>query len=411
MRYISCAILMAAVGGCGSESQVTQPPGSTALLASGPKYEIHKLSSPDGTQSRGMAINSLGWVAGWSDQVDGIRRAILWRDGSFTRLGSLGGPGTSSTLPWPGLNDDGLVVGISQTKHKDPLGEDWSCEFGSFLPNDTDRICRGFVWENGEMRELTPLGGHHSFAAGVNNLGQVVGWAETPVRDPTCDVTTNQKLQFRGAVWDAKARENGRIKPRELRPFADDSTSAATAINDNGYAVGISGDCDQAVGRRSAKHAVLWDKDGNVSEIPNLGGTTWHTPMAINEQGDVVGFGNPPGGNPDDFNGHAFLWINGSAEAKNLGKLEGNTNSQALGINSAGRVVGLSNGGTAATRGFLYEDGVMFDLNLLIDNLGPDDVVIAAHDINEAGQITGRVLDGASSEIVPFIATPIADTP
>jgi hypothetical protein len=37
--------------------------------------------------------------------------------------------------------------------------------------------------------------------------------------------------------------------------------------------------------------------------------------------------------------------------------------------------------------------------------------VIAAHDINEAGQITGRVLDGASSEIVPFIATPIADTP
>jgi probable HAF family extracellular repeat protein len=378
------------------------------LLQSGPKYELTKLPSPDGIQDRGMAINSQGWVAGWADQGGGIRRAILWRNGSFERLGSLGGDGTSSTLAWPGFNDAGLVAGLSQTKHKDPLGEDWSCEFGGFLPNDTDRICRGFAWMNGQMRDLTPFnGGHHSFAAGVNNRGQIVGWAETGKRDPTCDPTTNQKLGFVAAVWEPMNKDTGRIKPRELRPFGDDAASAATDINDNGYAVGISGECDQAVGRRSALNAVIWDPDGNPSKIPDLGGDMWHTPMAINDQGDVVGFGNATPG--DAFNGQPFLWINGSAEATPLPKLEGNTNGQALGINSRGQVVGVSNGG-APTRGFLYEDGVMYDFNLLIENRGPGDNVIATHDINEAGQITGRVLDGASNKVRAFIATPV-ETP
>jgi uncharacterized membrane protein len=32
------------------------------------------------------------------------------------------------------------------------------------------------------------------------------------------------------------------------------------------YAIGISGECDQAVGRRTAKHAVLWE-DGKAVEI------------------------------------------------------------------------------------------------------------------------------------------------
>jgi hypothetical protein len=49
---------------------------------------------------------------------------------------------------------------------------------------------------------------------------------------------------------------------------------------------------------------------------------------------------------------------------------------------------------------------VLTDLNDLVD-IEPD-VLLSAQDINDAGQITGRVLDGATGEIVAFVATPIA---
>src|SRR5207249_5978376 len=49
------------------------------------------------------------------------------------------------------------------------------------------------------------LGGNNGFATGANNLGQVVGWAETGFHDPTCCCQSepgHQVLQFLPAVWD-----------------------------------------------------------------------------------------------------------------------------------------------------------------------------------------------------------------
>jgi probable HAF family extracellular repeat protein len=261
------------------------------------------------------------------------------------------------------------------------------------------------VWENGVTRELPTLGGNHSFGAGVNNRGLVVGWAETPVLDPTCSPTSTQVLQFRAVIWNPKNGSKGKIKARALRPFPGDSTSAATAINDRGQVVGISGDCDQAVGRFSARHAVRWDKNGKASEIPNLGGAAWHTPMDINDQGDVVGFSNPAGGaDPGAFAAQAFLWTDGAATATNLGTLGGDALSQAFAINSRGQIVGVSFGGSSGARAFLWEDGVLMNLNDLV-NIAPD-VLQSAQDINDAGQITGRVREAATGRILTFVATP-----
>jgi len=55
---------------------------------------------------------------------------------------------------------------------------------------------------------------------------------------------------------------------------------------------------------------VLWEGD-TVTDIGNLGGATWNTPMAINERGDVVGFASQPGDDPDnpqlgEITGRAF---------------------------------------------------------------------------------------------------------
>jgi probable HAF family extracellular repeat protein len=348
-----------------------------------------------------MAINKQGWVAGWSNQADGSRRAVLWRGSSITNLETLGGP--HSSVPWPGLNDNGMVVGISQTAEVDPLDEAWACELGGFIPATSNLVCRGFVYEHGVMRELPTLGGTHGFAAGVNNLGQIVGWAENTVHDNTC--VDDQVLQFRAVLWEPKKNT---IDKRELPPFAGDPTSAATAINNQGQAVGISGLCDQGVGRFSALHAVRWEPDGAITEIPNLGGVTWHTPMDINDQGDVVGFSNPPGpGDPEgDFISRAFLWTSGSAIAVDLGTLDDDIFSEAFAINGQGQIVGVSFGGSFGSRGFLYENGQLKKLNDVLGN-GNGDVFLSGQDINDKGQITGRVRDAATGQTMTFVATPI----
>jgi probable HAF family extracellular repeat protein len=398
MRHLaSAAALLIAAWGCGDESQTTASLGPEAKQIGATSYTVVKVtSSLGGTPSRGVAINNQGLVAGFSTLADGTRHAALWRNGAITDLGTLGGPGSS--VPWPGINNNGIVVGISLTNEVDLLDEDWSCEAGGFIPTTTNLVCRGFWWENGAIHELPTLGGTHGFATEVNSRGQIVGWAENLVHDPTC--VGVQVLQFRAVMWEPKKGAK-----QELPPLPGDSASAATAINDSGQAVGISGKCDQAVGRFSALHAVLWDH-GTPTEIPNLGGTTWHTPMDINERGDVVGFSNPPGpGDPEgDFIAHAFYWNKHSDEAVDIGVLEGDAFSEAFAINSRGQVVGVSFGGLNGSHAFLWQNGVLRDLNDLVD-IAPD-VLQSAQDINDAGQITGRVRDAATGQVLMFVATP-----
>src|SRR5262249_22250204 len=150
------------------------------------------------------------------------------------------------------------IVGISQTAAPEVLGESWSCS-AFFVPaTATGYVCRGFVSEFGRMRALPTLGGENSYAAGDNRLGQIAGWAETAVHDPTCEGPgagkSGQVLQFLPVIYGPSPE-----RVRTLPLIAGDSSGAATAINDREQAVGISGDCDQAVGRRTARHAVLWE--------------------------------------------------------------------------------------------------------------------------------------------------------
>src|SRR4029450_8048650 len=75
----------------------------------------------------------------------------------------------------------------------------------------------------------------------------------------------------------------------------------------NGQIVGISGICDQAVGRHTAKHAVLWE-NGTVTDIyQDAPAPWWSTRPAINHRGDVVGFAGDPAFVEGDIL-HAFLW-------------------------------------------------------------------------------------------------------
>jgi len=366
-----------------------------AGAAYGGQYHVTNLPSLGGTVSRANSVNDRGWVAGYSNLAGNqTRHAALWLGGSIFDLGTLGGP--NSSVAWPVKNNRGVITGISQTAAPDPLGESWSC--AAFFPGATatGHICLGFVWEGGAMRALPTLGGNNGFATGSNDRGQIAGWAENTVHDATC--VPPQVLQFRAVVWGP-----GRNQIRELPPLPGDTSGAATALNDRGQVVGISGTCDQAVGRFTAAHAVLWE-DGRVTDIGNLGGDSWNTPMAINERGDIVGFASQPGDDPDNPNLRAFLWTRGGG-IQNLGTLPGDVYSEAHGINERRQVVGISCDATGACRAFLWQNGVMQDLNALVAP-GYPGVLTNGQDINDLGVITGRAFDPATGTNPAFVATP-----
>ncbi len=363
-----------------------------------PRYQAANLSSLGGTNSKGNSIDDLGVIAGYSNLAGNqTRHASLWFGNSQFDLSTLGGP--NSNVAWPVKNNIGLITGISQTDKPDPLGENWSC--AAFFPpaTATGPTCLGFAWRDNKMKPLPTLGGNNGFATGANDWGQIAGWAENTVHDSTC--VPPQVLQFRAVVWDAFGE-----RVRELPIPSADTSSAATAINDRGQVVGISGRCDQAVGRFTAIRALLWDR-GQPVDLGNLGRLSWNTPMAINQEGDVVGFAPIDDTDPDNPQLHAFLWTKGHP-MQDLGTLKDDLFSEALGINVRRQVVGLScqnADGSGVCRAFLWENGRMTDLNTLLQ-AGYADLLTQAQDINDFGVITGRALTPAG-ERPAFRAVPV----
>ncbi|MET0553201.1 MAG: hypothetical protein ABW221_09195 [Vicinamibacteria bacterium] len=359
------------------------------------RYTLERLDSLGGTSSIGASINDRGWVAGRSNLPGGLRHATLWRDGVPTDLGALGSPDKPSTVLWPVRNLRGIVSGLAYTDEPDPNGERWSCGF--FLTSPGTR-CLGFRWEDGEMTPLAPFaGGTHSFATGTNNLGFTVGWAENGVVDATCEAP--QRLRFRAAVWGP----GGQIV-RELKPLPGDTSTAATAINDRGQVVGISGICDQAAGRFSARHAVLWQPNGQVVDLGGFGGLAWNTASMINLRGDVVGFANASAADGGDQNFRPFLKRPGHA-IQQLPLLPGAANGSAQSLNEWRHIVGDSCDAAGVCRAVVWLNGAVHDLNALVDD--QEDRLTIAKDVDDLGRITGQGFDDEAGTFFAFVATPV----
>jgi uncharacterized membrane protein len=369
-----------------------------------PRYQVFNLGDPGGGNGAAAAsINNLGWIAGDAVQPGNLtEHAELWV-GAPVDLLTLGGP--NSAVAWPNKNNHGQIAGISETADMNPFNEAWSCALANF-PTLTNHICYGFIWEDGVMTALPPLpGGLDSYAAGINNKGQVAGWAENGVHDPTCNNTPpfNQVLQFEAVVWGPKLGEM-----TQLSPFGSDPDSAATAINDKGQIVGISGLCDIAAGNTSAEHAVLWpNRYAPPINLGNFdGGLAWNTPTAINNRGQVVGFGNQQGSLATDFNPIAFYWDPSGIQS--IPPIGDDSNNWAWGINRRGVVVGQSFGGAddPLGRAFIYEGGQLTDLNMLIQPNSSLHLQLA-NDINDEGEIVGFARDLNTGATVAFLAVPV----
>jgi probable HAF family extracellular repeat protein len=368
------------------------------------QYSVTDLPGLGGTSSGGNSINNQTWLAGYSRLTDNqSRHAALWRNGSVLDLGTLGGPNSSVT--WGVKDTQGVIVGISQTADPEPLGEFWSSAAFYGPPFNVGSINLGFVWENGAMRGLPNFpGGNNGFATGANNLRQVIGWAENDVHDPDC--VSPQVLQFRPAMWSLGPPD----EIHDLPLISGDTSGAATAINDNSQIVGISGICDQAVGRHTARHAVLWE-NGGVIDLGNLGAQWWNTPTAINQRGDIVGFAGDPAFVEGDIV-HAFMWTREEG-IRHLKPLQGRTpqhvDSEAYGINERRQVVGVScDANFIDCRAVIWNRGNKpTDLNELKGSYSAH--LESAKDINDNGEITGRAIDTNTGVRTAYLAAPASN--
>ena len=243
------------------------------------------------------------------------------------------------------------------------------------------------------MSALPTVGGNNGQASAINNRGQVVGFAETANADPTCPPTPS----ISAVLW-----TKGQAQPLPL--IGTDPDGFANGINDQGQAVGYSGTCIAAL------HAVMW-QNGTAFQLQDLGFPRSNIANAINNLGQSVGQVRRADGSARV----AALWQPDGTltildqHACNC-TLSGDPASFATGINNLSQVVGSTfDSRNNWNHGFIWQNGVMTDLNALIpgdSNLS----IISASNINERGQISGMatVVGGPhEGEIHAYLATPM----
>lgn len=212
----------------------------------------------------------------------------------------------------------------------------------------------GFSWTSaGGMVDVGDLGYSLSFSEGVNDSGQVAGYSE------------NTGAQPRAFLWTSAG---GMV---DLGKFSWAYDSYAYGINSTGQVVGFCGNTGGDV-----NHAFLWSSADGMVDLGTLGGTS-STAWAINDSGEVAGESTTDTG--DD---HAFVWSSANGMI-DLGTLGDGTGSVARAINASGQVAGYAYVDALQYHAFVYADNTMVDLGTLGGSQS------YSRGINDYGEVVG----------------------
>lgn len=326
---------------------------AAAALAGEPRYHLEILPTLAGQESAfPFAMNESGAIIG----VAGVDRYDPTVQ-PFQIAGATPAPlptQPDSSLNYPlGLNNTGLVVGTSWTQ--------------------------AYAWSGGSGGPLTPAPGYFAGAAfGANDAGMIVG---SQVNDlffielPCCWASTASEGQF-------------------LAGFSDTPIGAAFDINDAGRIVGVLSNGGSYV-------AVRWESSAAAPlEIGGLPDATLSELVAVNSIGDAAGRSSFA-----DFTQQAMLYDSAADDVIGLGYLPGGgAFSEARALNDARQVVGAANAGGVG-HAFLWQDGVMHDLNDLVESSsGPYLYVADARAIDNQGRIAVEVVVDAQPQPVHRVA-------
>ncbi|SRR5712692_521970 len=309
--------------------------------------EIEDLGSFGGNQNAAVRTNNNGQIVGWSlnsvpdpyspiDLVLGSSngtqtRAVLWQHGQMQDLGTLG---TGNDAIAGLINEHGQIAGISYTT-------------ATANPATGIPTLDPFFWENGKMVDIGSLGGAIGLTTAINNRGQVIGVSSVAANPGAClfngegDPNCHPFLWDRGKLIDLNTgtlggnpliaygiNDVGEVVGIGTFPNApsdaylwrkgvatdlghlSDCASFANAINSHSQVVGGTFSCQDGTHAR----AFLREKGSMIdlnSVIPANSPLQLVVAYGIDDRGEIVGEGVPPGVPPANYSsqGHAFLLI------------------------------------------------------------------------------------------------------
>jgi probable HAF family extracellular repeat protein len=339
--------------------------------------DLGALGSVNSNCSDASAVNDLGQIAGQSeiDEIDPLLGVKEMRAALFLGNRILNlGTLGGAESTAYGINNRGQVVGFALNTIPDPLSIVDSFIFGSSGGTQT----RAVLWQDGIIRDLGTLGGPDGFASFVNERGQIAGFSYL---NSTPNATTGLPT-VHPFLW-----EHGRM--RDLGSLggtlAGLGSISVGGLNDRGEVIGLStlqGDpgCGSPTG--CVADAFLWSRGKMIDlSTSTIGGSPIGT-FAINNAGEIVGAGAFPNA-PFD----AYVWRDGVAS--DLGHL-GDCGSLGFAINSKDQVVGgtFSCADFTHSTAFLWENGAIVDLNQQIPAPSSLHLVVAIA-INDRGEIAG----------------------
>jgi uncharacterized membrane protein len=336
-------------------------PGAEAYAQKAtPTYNVTDLGGLPGLtykQSEAMAINASGQIVGLSYTAGPsgtVQHPVVWAKDStgkyvITDLGTLGGHNGTAV----GINSQGEIVGTAQDATAGTYG---------FLIRPLT-VNGNKVW----YQDLN-LDGLNDLMA---NLGAV---APAGISDNTQIAAGVNLVQFDGA-----GNKVVTTLPRN---------GTGNAINSNGQ---VAGSVDDAI---APLQPAIWQVDaaGNalgMITLSPLPGNTYGGASCIDALGRAAGASSYVSG--DLAFPRATLWQSGTTPT-DLGSLGNNRSTgEALGINTVNGallVVGSVDIFNHGERAFVWNNGVLTDLNTLISASGV--TLSEANAINAEGQIVGR---------------------
>jgi probable HAF family extracellular repeat protein len=291
--------------------------------------------------SSAFAVNNRGQVVGSALDTATLpelnMRAFLWQNGVMQELGTLGGPDSFAFL----INERGQVAGMSSLNSTGSSNCPYPLITHPFLWDDTkmvdlgnfggtcglamalndrgqivgqsnlagDQITHPFLWDKGTLSDLGTLGGTFGSALSVNDAGEIVGGA------------TNQNDQaILAFLWKDGVMTN-------LGTVDGDACSTAANINSKAQVVGTSAKtCAFAA---AGRHAFLWERGQMIdlnTFLPRVSSLQLSDGYNINDRGEIVGLGLPPGCGDEFACGHVFVLIPCGGDQNDAGDGDHNNN-------------------------------------------------------------------------------------